>query len=148
LEELYKVTTYNNKKTLETFKIPDLSEDDFKTILINRGCWPCLQIFFPKNDLRDFIDEYFKPDILAQAQIQDFVIKKFLKGKLKQIPEDIINRLPAWLVDLKLVFILKRTKKLASYRVWDYKIELLPGKDPLYFCNRPMSLAELKVVRK
>jgi hypothetical protein len=56
---------------------------------------------FPENDLRDFIDECFKPDVLTQVQIQDSNIEKFLKGKSEQIPEDIANRLPAWLIDLK-----------------------------------------------
>jgi hypothetical protein len=56
--------------------------------------------------------------------------------------------LPAWLVDLKTAFLPKRAEELAPHRTWDHKIELLPGKEPPYFRNRPLSPAELKVVRK
>ncbi|RAL63669.1 hypothetical protein DID88_003712 [Monilinia fructigena] len=33
-------------------------------------------------------------------------------------------------------------------RAWDHKIELMPGKEPPYFKNRPLSPLELEVVRK
>ena len=108
----------------------------------------CLQALFLENELKDFVDECFIPETLTQIQIQDSDIEKFLKGKPEQIPEDIAKRLPTWLVDFKSAFMPKQAEKLAPYRIWDHKIELLPGKEPPYFCNRPMSPAELKVVRK
>ncbi len=147
-DELERVTVHTNDKPPEILEIPNLPEDDFKAILTGEGNWPHLRALFPENELKDFVDECFIPDTLARARIQDSDIEKFLKGKPEQTPEDIAKRLPAWLVDLKTAFMPKRAEELAPHRAWDHKIELLPGKEPPYFRNRPMSPAELKVVRK
>jgi hypothetical protein len=56
--------------------------------------------------------------------------------------------LPSWLVELKTVFLPRLADELPPHYAWDHKIELIPGKDPPYLRNRPMSPAELKVVRK
>ena len=147
-DELHKVTSYTDDKKTKTFKIPDLSEDDFKAILTGKGDQTRLRALFLENELKDFVDECFIPETLARTRIQDSDIEKFLKGKPEQTPEDIAKRLPTWLVDLKSAFMPKRAEELAPHRTWDHKIELLPGKEPPYFRNRPMSPAELKVVRK
>ena len=65
-----------------------------------------------------------------------------------QVPqEDIIQDLPDWLWDLHEVFSPQLADVLPPYRSWDIKIELLPGKEPSYHKNQPLSSQELKVVR-
>jgi YD repeat-containing protein len=109
-DELHKVTSYTDDKKTKTFNIPDLSEDDFKAILTGKGDQTRLRALFLENELKDFVDEYFTPETLAQIRIQDSDIEKFLKGKPEQTPEDIAKRLPTWLVDLKSAFMPKRAE--------------------------------------
>jgi hypothetical protein len=71
-----------------------------------------------------------------------------LAGKPELTDEDIVKKLPDWLHDLKKAFFPNTANELAPHRAWDHKIELMPGKEPPYHKNRPMSPRELQVVRK
>ena len=71
-----------------------------------------------------------------------------MKGKLELTEIEIIAKLPEWLRDLYDAFLPQPASVLSPHRSWDHKIELVPGKEPPYFKNRPMSPQELKVIRK
>ncbi|RAL63592.1 hypothetical protein DID88_003636 [Monilinia fructigena] len=58
------------------------------------------------------------------------------------------KKLPLWLQDKLPAFLPRHADTLPPRRAWDHKIELMPGKEPPYFKNRPLSPLELEVVRK
>ena len=45
-------------------------------------------------------------------------------------------------------FLARKANELPPRRAWDHKIDLIPGKEPPYQKNRPLSPPELRVVRK
>lgn len=81
-------------------------------------------------------------------RVSDDDVGKFLKGKPIPTPAEIVQRLPEWLRDLADAFLPQLADKLPPHRTWDHKIELMPGKEPPYNKNRPLSIQELRVVRK
>jgi hypothetical protein len=62
-----------------------------------------------------------------------------LADKSELTDEDIVKKLSDWLYDLKKAFFLNTANELAPHCSWDYKIELMPGKEPLYHKNQLMS---------
>ena len=71
-----------------------------------------------------------------------------MKGKPTMSKEDILRKLPFWLNDLNEAFLPQLADQIPPHRSWDHKIELMPGKEPRYSKNRPLSSQELQVVRK
>ncbi|RAL66948.1 hypothetical protein DID88_007730 [Monilinia fructigena] len=59
---------------------------------------------------------------------------------------EIRQKLPLWLQDKLPAFLPRHADTLPPRRAWDHKIELMPGKEPPYFKNRPLSPLELEVV--
>ncbi|KAI1003906.1 hypothetical protein K3495_g4304 [Podosphaera aphanis] len=73
---------------------------------------------------------------------------RLLEGKPILSRGEIVKLLPSWIQDLSDAFLPQATDSLPPHRVWDHKIELHPGKESPYFMNRPLSVQELKVIRK
>ncbi|MDB5911071.1 MAG: hypothetical protein JWP34_5188, partial [Massilia sp.] len=125
--------------------LPDLPETVYQDVLQGQGNWPRLRQLFP-GACHDFIDECFRTTRLNKITEAD--IDKFLKGKPELTDADICSRLPGWMRDLSDAFLPRKANELPPRRTWDHKIELMPGKDPPYQKNRPLSPQELRVVRK
>ena len=121
------------------YRIPDLLDQ-------GEGDWNETRQPFPEN-LHDFI---FLPIHVRRSGIADADVEKFMKGKPELTEKEIIAKLPEWLRDLYDAFLPQPASVLSPhrYRSWDHKIELIPGKEPPYFKNRPMSPQEPKVIRK
>jgi hypothetical protein len=83
-----------------------------------------------------------------RRKIVDTDVEKFLKGKLGLTYKDILQHLLKEFCEYIKHFFFKNVDKLPPYQLWDYKIEIMPGKQALYYKNRPLSLAELSCVKK
>jgi hypothetical protein len=125
--------------------LPDLTEGAFRDLLLGKGDRRTIRESFDSS-YHDFIDNCF--DTLHLQRISEADIDKFLAGKPELTDDDILKKLPNWLHDLKEAFLPKLADELPPHRAWDHKIELIPGKEPPYYKNRPLSSEELKVVRK
>ncbi|KAI0993776.1 hypothetical protein K3495_g14408, partial [Podosphaera aphanis] len=95
-----------------------------------------------------FMETCYNLNRLTLNKISQNDADKFLRGKPNLSREEIINRLPSWLHDLIDAFLPKIADDLPPHRAWDHKIELVPGKEPPYHKNRPLSVHELSVVRR
>lgn len=125
--------------------VPQLREQDFKDILYGKGkVIDALAKVSPA--FYDFVYECYKP--LALRKISPMDVEKYLEGKPSLTDNEIREKLPHWLHDKLPAFLPRLAEELPPRRVWDHKIELLPGKEPPYFKNRPLSSLELEVVRK
>jgi len=125
--------------------LPDVPEDVFRDVLCGRGDWAQIRQLFPEA-LHDFVDECFSP--LRLNKITEADIDKFMKGKPDVTDADVKASLPEWLHDLYDAFLPRLANELPPRRAWDHKIEIMPGKEPPYQKNRPLSPPELRVVRK
>ncbi|KAI1005881.1 hypothetical protein K3495_g2339 [Podosphaera aphanis] len=95
-----------------------------------------------ENVKNDNSDEVNKCDDYNQTNLNRITeedISKLLKGNPILSRADIIQKLPLWLRDLSEAFLPQEADKLPPNRVWDHKIELVPGKEPAYYINRPLS---------
>ena len=134
-----------NTEPPPTVTLPSLSEKGFEDILKGKGDIARAMKAFP-DSMSSFIDECFRPCLLRKVTEAD--IEKFMTSKPEQTQEDILRKLPNWLHDLHDTFLPRLANELPPRRSWDHKIELMPGKNPPYFKNRPLSQPELRVVRK
>lgn len=75
-------------------------------------------------------------------------IEKFMDGKPPPDLAEIHQRLPTGYHDLIDAFTPSEAETLPPHRPFDHKIELLPGQTPPNSRVRPMSQAELRVIRK
>ena len=125
--------------------LPDLPDEHFRDITWGTGDWHSTRQLFPEN-MHDFIDECFSP--LRLRKLTEADIDKFMKGKPQMSTDDILRKLPQWLHDIHDAFLPRLADELPPHRSWDHKIELIPGKEPPYQKNRPLSPQELRVVRK
>ena len=141
--ELDRLTNPPDKPS--SYFIPDLPEECFRLAVCGEGDWNQTRQLFPEN-MHDFVDECFQP--LRLNKITEADIDKFMKGKPEMSAGDVIRKLPEWLRDLHDAFLPRLADELPPHRSWDHKIELLPGREPPYSKNRPLSPQELKVVRK
>ena len=73
----------------------------------------------------------------------DINIKKFIKGKPVLTKDNIIQRLLREYRYYIKGFLLKNADELLLYCLWDYKIEIRLGKQPLYYKNCPLSFTKL-----
>jgi RNase H-like domain found in reverse transcriptase/Reverse transcriptase (RNA-dependent DNA polymerase)/Integrase zinc binding domain len=142
-DELDHLTEKETNRT--TFTLPDLPDATFQNILEGNGKTEQLRKLFPK-EFYDFLDECRAP--LQLRRISEADIEKFMKDKPDLQKEDLLKLLPPWLSDLYEGFLPRRANELPPHRAWDHKIELMPGKDPPYQKNRPLSPPELHVIRK
>ncbi|RAL66528.1 hypothetical protein DID88_006218 [Monilinia fructigena] len=94
--------------------------------------------------LHDFVYDCYKPAHLRKISEAD--VSKFLTGKPELSDAEIRQKLPLWLQDKLPAFLPRHADTLPPRRAWDHKIELMPGKEPPYFKNRPLSPLELEVV--
>lgn len=80
----------------------------------------------------------------------DSDIDKFMEKTDRPVPSatEIQDKLPPWLRNLYPGFLPSLANELPPRRSWDHKIEIIPGKEPPYNKGRPMSPAELRVVRR
>ncbi|KAI1004408.1 hypothetical protein K3495_g3800 [Podosphaera aphanis] len=92
-----------------------------------------------KNDNSDEVNKRddYNQTILNRITEED--ISKSMRGKPMLPRADIIQKLPRWLRDLSVAFLPQEAEKLPPNRVWDHKIELVPGKEPPHHKNRPLS---------
>jgi hypothetical protein len=133
------------QETRPSYSLPNLTEEQFHDIILGRGDWATMRRMFPEP-FYDFIDECYDP--LRLSKITEADIDKFMQGKPELTKDDILRKLPDWLHDIYDAFLPKLADELPPRRAWDHKIELVPGKEPPYLKNRPMSPQELRVVRK
>ncbi|KAJ6437084.1 reverse transcriptase [Purpureocillium lavendulum] len=126
-------------------KLPDLPESVFQDILEKRGDHAAVSQLFP-SAFQEFLDDCYSQEHLRR--VTDADVDKFLKGKPDLSHEDIKARLPEWLQDKMTGFLPHLANELPPRRSWDHTIELIPGKEPPYQKNRPLSPRELLVVRK
>ena len=75
-------------------------------------------------------------------------IKKFLKSKPGLIYKDILQYLLKEFCKYIKYFLPKNIDKLPPYQLWDYKIEIMPRKQALYYKNRLLLPAKLSYVKK
>ncbi len=129
----------------ERLQLPDLSEADFQKALTGQGSPAASYNQFP-GAFHDFLDLCYSR--LSNNRISDMDIEKFMRGKPELTTDDIKAKLPEWLHDKLVGFLPQLADKLPPRRAWDHKIELVPGKEPPYQRNRPLSPKELAVVRR
>jgi hypothetical protein len=125
--------------------MPDVREDVVRNALLGQGSKTAAQASLPP-EFHEFIEECYQP--LRLARITEADINKFLKGKPDLSKDEVLHKLPPWLHDKVEGFLPKNADAMPPRRSWDHKIELMPGQEPPYQKSRPMSPAELKVVRK
>ncbi|KAI1006979.1 hypothetical protein K3495_g1240 [Podosphaera aphanis] len=106
-----------------------------------------MRSYFPKS-CHELINECYNPDRLEIHRISEGDIDKFLEGKPTLSSEEIIQRLPLWLREVSDASLPQKVDLLPPNRVWDHKIELFPGKEPSNNKNHPLSVPELKFVRR
>ncbi|RAL61484.1 hypothetical protein DID88_009413 [Monilinia fructigena] len=134
LDQAAERRTTNSRESLNTttlLQTVHLNEEEYRDILLGEGDLAKTLSQLPPH-LHDFVYDCYKPAHLRKISEAD--VSKFLTGK----PE--LNKLPA--------FLPRHADTLPPRRAWDHKIELMPGKEPPYFKNRPLSPLELEVVRK
>jgi hypothetical protein len=94
----------------------------------------------------DFFDELnflIRLRKIIQANVDKFII---IKPDL--ISAEIKAKLPAYFHDLIKAFLLQDARIFPFKRPWDYKIELLLGKEPPYYKTRSISSIKLIYIRK
>ncbi|ESZ91790.1 hypothetical protein SBOR_7828 [Sclerotinia borealis F-4128] len=96
--------------------------------------------------LYDFVYDCYRPMHLRNISSAD--VDKFLAGKPPLSDNEIREQLPNWLYDKLPAFLPRHADVLPPRRAWDHMIELMPGKEPPYFKNRPLSPLKLEAVRK
>ena len=127
------------------FRMPDVPEEIIRDALLGRGDKLAAMAALP-DEFHDFVHECYYP--LRLAKITDADIEKFMRGKPDLSLPELLRKLPNWLHDKAEGFMAKKADALPPRRSWDHKIDLMPGKEPPYQKNRPMSPSELEVVRK
>ncbi|KAI0993916.1 hypothetical protein K3495_g14268, partial [Podosphaera aphanis] len=125
--------------------LPNLEDDVFRRILLGKVNLPLLYHHFDER-YHEFLKECAEPLHLKKVSEED--IDKFMKKKPELSTNELLEKLPVWLHDLSNAFKPKLADELPPRRAWDHKIEIMPGKEPPYQKNRPLSAGELQVVRK
>lgn len=125
--------------------LPDLDESVFRDILVGKGDPASTAQLFPRR-YHDYILDCFQPMHLNRISEAD--INKFLEVKQEMTTPELLSKLPSWLHDQSDAFQPKLANELPPQRAWDHKIELMPGCNPPYQKNRPLSTRELAVVRR
>ncbi|KAI0999888.1 hypothetical protein K3495_g8311 [Podosphaera aphanis] len=131
----------------QAMTISELSEDLCRSILLGKGELEDMRLNFLIS-YHEILNECYNRDSLEINRIKETDINTFLEGKPVLSYEEVMQKLPMWLRDHNEAFLPQNADKLPPHRVWDHKIELIPGKEPPYNRNRPLSVPELKVVRK
>jgi RNase H-like domain found in reverse transcriptase/Reverse transcriptase (RNA-dependent DNA polymerase)/Integrase zinc binding domain/Chromo (CHRromatin Organisation MOdifier) domain len=132
-----------------TVEIPDLTEESFRRLVGGE---------YTMEEARKVLPEYFHSFLEAnlrttdteflRRKVIDADVEKFMKGKPVLTREDILRRLPKEHRHQIETFLPKNADELPPHRPWDHKIELMPGKQPPYHKNRPLSPAELRCIKK
>jgi len=130
-------------------EIPDLTEESFHRLVdgdytMEEACKVLPEYFysFLEENLRTTNTEFLR------RKVVDADVEKFMKSKPTLTREDILQRLPKEHRHQIEAFLPKNAEELPPHRPWDHKIEIMPGKQPPYHKNRPLSPAELRCVKK
>jgi len=130
-------------------EIPDLTEESFHRLVdgdytIEEACKVLPEYFhsFLEENLRTTDTEFLR------RKVVDADVEKFMKSKPALTREDILRRLPKEHRHQIEAFLPKNAEELPPHRPWDHKIEIMPGKQPPYHKNRPLSPAELRCIKK
>ena len=130
-------------------EIPNLAEESFRRLVdgdytMEEACKVLPEYFhsFLEENLRTTDTEFLR------RKVVDADIEKFMKSKPTLTREDISRRLPKEHRHQIEAFLPKNAEELPPHRPWDHKIEIMPGKQPPYYKNRPLSPAELRCVKK
>ncbi|GAW22450.1 hypothetical protein ANO14919_119870 [Xylariales sp. No.14919] len=126
-------------------ELPDLPDDDFKSILQGEGDPKAFKSQLPTIYHR-FVDDCYKHHFVRRVSDED--IQKYLRPREPVSDAAIKSKLPPEYHDLIKVFYAAEAEKLPPHRSYDHKIELEPGKDPPSVRNRPFSQQELRVIKK
>ncbi|RAL60857.1 hypothetical protein DID88_010182 [Monilinia fructigena] len=148
LDQAAERRTTNSRESLNTttlLQTVHLNEEEYRDILLGEGDLAKTLSQLPPH-LHDFVYDCYKPAHLRKISEAD--VSKFLTGKPELSDAEIRQKLPLWLQDKLPAFLPRHADTLPPRRAWDHKIELMPGKKPPYFKNRPLSPLELEVVRK
>ncbi|RAL60705.1 hypothetical protein DID88_010023 [Monilinia fructigena] len=149
LDQAAERRTTNSRESLNTttlLQTVHLNEEEYRDILLGEGDLAKTLSQLPPH-LHDFVYDCYKPAHLRKISEAD--VSKFLTGKPELSDAEIRQKLPLWLQDKLPAFLPRHADTLPPRRAWDHKIELMPGKEPPYFKNRPLlSPLELEVVRK
>jgi hypothetical protein len=130
-------------------EIPDLTEKSFCCLIdgnyiIKKACKVLPEYFhtFLKENLQTADIEFLC------CKVMDADVEKFMKSKPTLTREDILQRLLMEHRHQIEAFLPKNAEELPPHQPWDHKIEIMPGKQPLYHKNRPLSPAELCCIKK
>ncbi|RAL65245.1 hypothetical protein DID88_001351 [Monilinia fructigena] len=146
LDQAAERRTTNSRESLNTttlLQTVHLNEEEYRDILLGEGDLAKTLSQLPPH-LHDFVYDCYKPAHLRKISEAD--VSKFLTGKPELSDAEIRQKLPLWLQDKLPAFLPRHADTLPPRRAWDHKIELMPGKEPPYFKNRPLSPLELEVV--
>jgi hypothetical protein len=144
-EELDRMEKEHHHRRIE---LPELSEDEYRGILQGEAMPTTIHRLFPA-EVQEFLT-WCSNGVDLRRGITDADIEKFISKTDRPLAttEEILRKLPGWLHDLKEGFLPSIANALPPQRPWDHRIEITPGMEPPYIKSRPMSPAELRVVRK
>ncbi|RAL67012.1 hypothetical protein DID88_007792 [Monilinia fructigena] len=124
LDQAAERRTTNSRESLNTttlLQTVHLNEEEYRDILLGEGDLAKTLSQLPPH-LHDFVYDCYKPAHLRKISEAD------VSKQATRIPSA------------------SHADTLPPRRAWDHKIELMPGKEPPYFKNRPLSPLELEVV--
>jgi len=138
----------SNPSDSENIHLPDIPEDFYRDLLCRRGQPDQYKAALPTN-LHDFVDELWSDGEVCRRITEDDAKKFFDKADSCDLTvEQIKARLPPEYQDLYEAFLKKKADALPPHRLYDHKIELVPGQKAPYARNRPLSPMELRVVKR
>ena len=147
MSELEALAADTNEASTETIKIPDLSEESFcRLVEGDYTMTEARKVFSPA--LHAFLSTNTKPGPRLRRKVDKADVEKFLEKKTPPTTEEISKRLPEEFHHHLEHFQPKNAQSLPPHRPWDHEIELLPGKQPPYQKNRPLSSDELCCLKK
>ncbi len=113
----------------ETPDIPDFTEDEFQVLFAgDKGATYWTNKLNPIY--HGFIDSIFNTDTETLCRVIDDNIAKFLKGKKELTLDEFKTKLPKEHHAFLDLFQRKNADILPLYRLYDHKIEIMPGKEP------------------
>src|SRR5271170_4440967 len=108
-------------------EVPNLLERSFRRLV--EGDYTMEEA---RKALPPYFHDFLKINLRTKSEslrrkIVDTNVEKFLKGKLGLTRKDILRRLLKEFREYTKYFLPKNADKLPPYRLWDHKIEIIPG---------------------
>lgn len=122
----------------DPLEVPDLTEESFRRILEGDYTMAQAKKAFTTG-FHNFLTANLNHSHHLRRKILDSDIDKFMKGKPSLSRDDSLKRLPEEFHHHAEHFLPKNADQLPPHRPWDHKIELIPGKEPPYHKNRPLT---------